>query len=222
MENEEVFILPLLWGRSHHRMLIAVLAGVVLASLPGRAPAADLKKGVELYQAKKYREAADELRLLVESAPDSRQARYYLGLSLVELGRFEDAIRQFQALENDTELGADQIKVGLARAQMGARDMTAAKASLDEALDANPNNPEVHLRLSEWYLHRKDYARAAKAADKSIELAPGTAYAYYFGGIAYSNLRRPDKMVDYFRAFLKLAPDAPETQKVQSLLRSVR
>lgn len=207
------------------RWPVILSPGLVLVCVSAVMAAADLNKGVELYRAKNYRAAAGELRPLVNSEPENGKARYYLALSLLELQDYKEATRQLGMLEKDSdsvEPSPDMVRVALARAQMGVDDLEAAKSSLDKALEANPKNPEVHLRLSEWYLHRKDYANAAKEADRTIEDAPETAYAYYYGGIAYSNLRRQDKMVDYFRKFLKLAPDAREASKVQSLLRSVR
>ena len=42
-------------------------------------------------------------------------------------------------------------------------------------------------------------------------------YFYYYAGLAYSNTKRPDKMVDSFNNFLRLEPKAPEAAGVRHI-----
>ena len=51
---------------------------------------------------------------------------------------------------------------------------------------------------------------------------PENPYAHYYAGLAYNQIKRPDKMLEHFRTFLKLAPEAPEAPKVRALLRGIR
>jgi regulator of sirC expression with transglutaminase-like and TPR domain len=71
-------------------------------------------------------------------------------------------------------------------------------------------------------LHRENHAAAVKALERAIKLDPKKAYSHYYAGIAYGNLKRPDKMAEHFQYFLRLAPEAPEAAKVRSYLRSLR
>lgn len=182
-------------------------------------------RGIELYKEKKYSEAAKQLQTAVEAEPANPVARYYLGLSLLELEKYQEAERYFADLEREAEESPprlDQVKIGLARAQMERKQYDQARKKLDEALELKPDNPEVFLYRGRLNLHLENYGAAAKELDKAIELDPKQPYAHYYAGIAYSNLRRPDRMVNHFQMFLKLAPDAPEAPKVRSLLRGVR
>jgi tetratricopeptide (TPR) repeat protein len=97
-----------------------------------------------------------------------------------------------------------------------------AATLLNEAISLNPDHVHARMLRAEIGLHEKNYKPVAEDAEKVIGLDPNNAYAYYYAGIAFSNLKRPDKMADYFQNFLKLAPNAPEAAKVQSLLRSLR
>ncbi len=188
--------------------------------------AADTQTGIQLYQAGKYKEAAAELGQVVKENPDDRRARYYLGLSLLHQEQYSEAESQFLAAEKETAAGSDpaldQIKVGLARAQMDQKDYDQASASLEAARGVNPNNPDIYVYRGKLELLRESYDAAIEQLQKAIEMDPKSAYAHYYAGMAYSKTRRPDKMVAEFQMFLKLAPNAPEAAKVRSLLKGIR
>jgi len=50
---------------------------------------------------------------------------------------------------------------------------------------------------------------------------PGDPYPYYYAGLAYSRLKRPDRMVDRYQRFIKMKPDAPEVSRIRALLRGI-
>jgi lipoprotein NlpI len=93
---------------------------------------------------------------------------------------------------------------------------------LDEAQAVNPDNAEVYYYRGVLAAHRKDYKAAAESLERAVKLEPDHAYAHYHAGLAYNLLKRPDKMLEHFQAFLKLAPDAPEAQKIRTVVRSAR
>jgi regulator of sirC expression with transglutaminase-like and TPR domain len=73
------------------------------------------------------------------------------------------------------------------------------------------------------YLGRKaKWAESAQDLEKAIQLDPKEPYNHYYIGVAYSNLKKPDKMVEHLQMFLKLAPTAPEAAKCKALLRAVQ
>lgn len=208
------------------KSLSACAVSVFFLLTASQTCAADVAaKGIELYNAYKYEDAAKELRNALDADPNNPATRYYLGLSLLQLGDYKEAEEQLKKAEetkSDQLPREDQIKVGLARVAFGQKEYDKAQAYLDEAASANADNPDVHLYRGVLALHREDYSGAARELEKAIEMNPEAAYAHYYAGLAYSKLRRPDKMVNEFQMFLRLAPDAPEANKVRSLLRSVR
>ena len=186
--------------------------------------AADLGHGKELYEQKNYTEAVSELQPLVDETADHREARYYLALSLIKLDRLDEAKAQLDAIAQADEGAPSEADLKTARAEipMARKEYPAAATLLNEAIALNPDHVQARMLRAEIGLHEKNYKPVAEDAEKVIALDPKNAYAYYYAGIAFSNLKRPDKMADYFQSFLKLAPNAPEAAKVQSLLRSLR
>ncbi|MBI2820731.1 MAG: tetratricopeptide repeat protein [Acidobacteria bacterium] len=216
------------------RTILSILLASALATLGGETVAAapeqaqeQVDRGIELYQAGQYKDAEQVLQEAVSVAPEDVRARYYLGLALLGRGRNKDAVDEFlRAKEALSELESapsrDQIEVGLARAYLERKEYEKARESLDEAEALNASNPDVYLYRGKLHVQRGNYIAAVGELEKALELAAEDPYAHYYAGIAYSNIKRPDKMVDHFQMFLKLAPDAPEAAKVRSLLRSVR
>jgi tetratricopeptide (TPR) repeat protein len=70
--------------------------------------------------------------------------------------------------------------------------------------------------------HKKDNEAAARELEQYLEAHPEFAYAHYYAGMAYSAMRRPDKMLTHFEQFLRMKPDAPEARKVQAVMRATR
>lgn len=71
-------------------------------------------------------------------------------------------------------------------------------------------------------VRRDDWAGAAEAFEKASQLNPTFAYAHYYAGLAYSRVKRPDRVAVHFEQFLKLAPNAPERAAVMSIMRTLR
>ena len=69
---------------------------------------------------------------------------------------------------------------------------------------------------------KKQYKDAIPSLEAAITQDPENSYAYYYAGLAYSNTKRPDKMVESFNNFLRLEPNSPEAAKVRSFLKSSR
>jgi tetratricopeptide (TPR) repeat protein len=197
---------------------LALLSLFALTQLLPAIAEDKLGRAIELYESKNYREAEPALREVLGEDPGNSRARHTLGLVLMELKNYGEAANELQkALESGAP--TDQIQVDLARAYVELHDWDKAEAALRAA---QGDNPEVYYLRGRVASGRKDYAAAAPDFEKAIELNPRHAYAYYYAGIAYNSLKRRDKTVQYFNTFLKLAPDAPEAEKVQSLLRALR
>ncbi len=202
-----------------------LLYTLLLTALVAMVATAAGEEGIELYKQKNYQAAVDKLNATVGQHPEDTEARYYLAMSLIELGQYQQAEGQLEALSPEDQMEKSrqaEVHTALGRAKIGLKQYAAAIQDLNTAVSLAPDDPEAFVRRAEAELQLQQYEPAVKDAEKAISIQPRLAYAHYYAGIAYSNLKRPDKMVEHFRAFLELAPDAPEAAKVQSLLRSLR
>jgi tetratricopeptide (TPR) repeat protein len=200
---------------------IAILSLLALSQLIPLIAEDKLSQAIELYESKKYRDAETLLReVLVEDSSNSR-ARHTLGVVLLELDNAGEAAAE---LQKAVEIGpaTDKLQVDMARACVKLKEWDKAETALKAAEEIKSDNPDVPYYRGMVAAARKDYAASAANFEKAIELNPNNAYAHYYAGLAYNALKRSDKTVQHLDAFLRLAPDAPEAKKVQSVLRSFR
>jgi tetratricopeptide (TPR) repeat protein len=78
------------------------------------------------------------------------QARYYLGLALLDLRRPTDAIREMQ-LVVESGANAAEAYLGLGTAYLDAGRVDDALIALREAARLDPSRPETHIQLSRAY-----------------------------------------------------------------------
>lgn len=203
------------------RLFNAAVSIAVLAFTGLAYQGADLERGIELYNARKYADAEPVLVQAVQGDSENARAHEYLGLARLSLGKLDEAEAQ---LSRAQELAptSDTVKVGLARVRIEKQQFDGAEESLKSAREINGDNPDVPLYSGALKLAKKEYQGAIVDLNDAIARKPDNAYAYYYAGIAYSALKQQDKMINSFQTFLKLAPDAPQSDKVKSLLRSVR
>jgi tetratricopeptide (TPR) repeat protein len=217
----------------------------VLASLlPGQSTEDRMGKSRKLIEAREYKTAEAALREILSEEPANAEAGCLLGLSLLGQEKFKEAEAALLTAEKElpptattekaepgrderetapsTRFMADDIQIALAQAYMGQNQLNKAEAALSRAENVRRSNPDLYFYRGMLDAHRKDYAASARDMDKTIEMDPKRAEAYYYAGIAYNQIKQPDKMVERFQSFLKLAPDAPEAAKVKALLRSIR
>jgi tetratricopeptide (TPR) repeat protein len=200
------------------RSFLLVLGALLLI---GSAQRQELEDGIRLYQENKFMDAQQVLRQVIENDAENPQAHYYLALSLLGLEKLEDAEVEMN-LAAEWGLPADKAKVGLARVFMKKGETAQALTVLNLAEQDDAENSELYYYRGIVKASRQDFAGSAADLEKAIQLEPSNPYSYYYAGMSYSRLKRPDKMVNHFQTFLRLAPKAPEAPKVQSLLRSVR
>jgi tetratricopeptide (TPR) repeat protein len=194
----------------------SLMAALTLATVL----AADVQRGKQLYEEKNYRDAERELQQVASAEPDNAEAQKYLGLARIQLGKVSEAEAP---LKKANELAGDAgTKLGLARIAIEQKDLEGAEALINQAAESDADNADIPFNRGLIKASRKQYADSVKDLEAAIQKNPDNAYAHYYAGLSYNALKRPDKMIEHFQKFVKLAPDAPEKARVQSILKSVR
>jgi tetratricopeptide (TPR) repeat protein len=198
-----------------------VAAVIAMAGWTATAFAQDVERGVELYRAFKFAEAE---QVLVEAAQADREnvrALEFLGLSQLGLGKTREAEETLNKA-HDLAPESDSVKVAQARVSIEAQQLERAESLLGDAASINKDNPEIALYMGAIKLAQRNYQGAVNDLNTALSMKTTNPYAHYYAGLAWNGLKKPDRMVDNFQAFLRLAPDAPEAARVRSLLRAVR
>jgi len=153
-----------------------------------RGTAVALEKAVRHYHAHRYEQALTELQGLGEEAGGSPEADYYLGLTLTQLGRHEDALL---ALEKVVNSHFSFLHIMQARMVLGYIYSVTGRFRLAEFEFAKVN--EMGLQSSQafaalgyvCYAQRK-VPESIEALTKALELDPRNANALNSLGFIYA------------------------------------
>ncbi len=182
---------------------------------------ADLGKGMERFKERDYPAAEQEMRAVVEMEPRNAEALRVLGLSLVRQGKSAESIA---VLESAVAVGPDfpDAKLALAAGFAAEKRYPEAEKLIDEVTVQKSDHDDLPYYRGMMAVLRKQYKDAVPHLETAIEKDPENGYAYYYAGLAYSNTKRPDKMVGAFNNFLRLEPKSPDAAKVRSFLKASR
>ena len=167
-----------------------------------------------LFQSGAYDEA-------VEASQNADPASIYVAAqAMVKADQGDRAREQFSRLresDNPTWQLIAQSGEALVGGD-GGRAVTLAR----QAVEAGGDNPFAFYQLGLAAIKSNDWGTASSALARSAELKPDFAYAHYYAALSYQRARQLPRAAEHFDAFLRLAPDAPERQAVQAIMRTLK
>jgi len=203
---------------TRNRSLFAVLTALAVWILPGstvNVSAEGQKPEVQrLFQSGAYEQA-------VESARDGDPASTYLAAqALLRMDRTDAAKAEFARLRgSDNPAWRLTAESGEA---LAANDAGRAIELARQATEADGGNAMAFYQLGLSASKALDWGTAASALTTAIELKPDFAYAHYYAALVRQRQRQLPAAAQHFEAFLRLAPEAPERQAVQAIMRSLK
>jgi tetratricopeptide (TPR) repeat protein len=163
---------------------------------------------------------ADVISQVASAGPSASAVdAWFASQSKLRLGQRTEALDDLMRLSAAAADPGVQVAARLAVARLNS-DSAALEQARGEAA-AHSSNVIAQYELGLSYAAGSDFAAAAQAFDRCIDIAPTFAYAYYQSALAYERVGRPDLMANRFDRFVRLAPNAPERPQVDSVLRTV-
>jgi tetratricopeptide (TPR) repeat protein len=197
-------------------MQVAMTIAFALMLGAAQAPA-DVR---QLFDSGRYQ---DVVKANDQAAPDNERTsrlRYLTAQSYAKLNDGDAARRTYQRL---AESGASPwASIGKSAVQLMDKQLDQSLESANQAVRAGDSLPEAHYQRGIVLMSKTEYGEAAGAFARATQLDPTFAAAHYYGGLANYRAKRIDLMTNSFEAFVKLAPNAPERQEVEAILRTVR
>lgn len=159
----------------------------VLARKPD-TPQAELGLAEALLRQQKTANAVDVLEAYLKQAPDDRQARFERSVALQDLNRFEESLAELDRVDQATAPTAESLKLR-GSIYMQENKWPEADTSLQKALAAAPNDPELHAWLGHTKMELHDYASAESELRRSLAISSAEidalrdlAGVYYLSG----------------------------------------
>jgi tetratricopeptide (TPR) repeat protein len=166
--------------------------------------------GESYFQADKVDKASESFLKLIKLDPTARSYAY-LGISFLNLGRFNDAKQYFQdGLKLDPHNSACLFNLGLIAVRQ--EDYTQGEAMLEQALHFNPDFPAALLELANLRMVSKKYSEAIDLLRKYVKISRSPATGYYKLAMAERNLHETeaaDRDLKVFQTLSKKASIGP-------------
>lgn len=148
------------------------------AQSPPSTEAADRERGIELYRAKNFVEAAKVLKNAVKKNDADEQAWYYLGLALTQQPKeLQDASRAFEAAIKLNPNSA-AAHTGLSYVLLRRNKFSEALKEAQTAIRLEPGIANAHYVVGVVQLNAGAHEDALTAAVEAIKLNPKLAAAY--------------------------------------------
>ena len=202
---------------TRNRTLFAAMLALGVWIVPGApviSAAAEQKPEVQrLFQSGSYEQ-------VVEAARDGDPASTYLAAqALLKLNNMEGVAAEFARLKGN---GPAWSLVGESGEALAASDAGRAVELARRATETDGENPFAFYQLGLSASKGSDWGGATAAFNRALELKPDLAYAHYYAALAAQRQRQLPTAAQHFEAFLRLAPEAPERQAVQAIMRSLK
>ena len=135
-----------------------------------------LALGMAFFADQQYDQAATTLGLLPKDDPNAREADFYRGLSYIYTGSYVKAEDAFAFVSQQLPLPEVVNDQGVAASRRG-KDATAL---FQQAIAADPDDPDYQFNLAVALAHKNDPQGALAPIGKAIKLRPGDTEAQAF------------------------------------------
>lgn len=200
---------------SGNRTICALAVAFAVSNLLATSAFAGQRPEVQrLFQSGAYDQAVD-------AAQNADPASIYVAAqAMVKAEQGDRAREQFSRLRANDNPGW-QLIAQSGEALVGG-DTGRGVALARQAVEAAGDNPFAFYQLGMAAIKANDWGTATAALSRAAELKGDFAYAHYYAALSYQRARQLPKAAEHFDAFLRLAPDAPERQAVQAIMRTLK
>ncbi|HZH91953.1 MAG TPA: tetratricopeptide repeat protein [Pyrinomonadaceae bacterium] len=169
--------------------------------------------GLAHFKSSKNDEAARAFTRVVSLNPKFAPALAYLGMTYIELGRYDEAVKLYeQALAIDASAGIVNYLVADALLKQNSADMARVESHLVRAVRSDETFAPARLALAKVHLRDNRLTEAVAQLERVVRLAPDLAEAHYQLGRVYGRLKRTTEAQTALANFKRLN----EAQKEQA------
>lgn len=191
-----------------------------LAEVPEAARAL-FQKALQFDSDGENQKAIDNLKAAISLYPKFPLALNQLGVQYLKIGQ---ANRAIEPLKSAANLSPDAFtpKLNLGIALLESQQFAEAENELREALKI-ASTPTAHMYLGLALAHLHNSGDAEKELKTAIESSNDQlSIAHYYLGGLYWQIRQYHRAAEELETYLRLAPNAPDAQRVRGTIKELR
>lgn len=154
---------------------------------------------------KEFRKAIEEFRLILSSNPNNERATYYLALSHIEIGEYDQALRILDSINPDSEFYSESL-VQKAFTHEKKKNLVKSLQFAKQAYGHQPNNRIIVNYLGSVYRRLDRSREAIKIYKKFLRSNPNDEAIYYSLGATYYSMEEEEKSINTMKELIKINP----------------
>ncbi len=180
----------------------------------------DFTAASEYTYAKMYPEALRLYYQLKIKSPFWGEPRYQIASILITQKQFNLARPEIDTCLMISPYEKDFLKLDYSYYR-DLGDFNKAKEKVFDALLIYPNDYDMQTDLAIIYYRLKDIVNADSTAKEVLRQDPSQTYAYLIRGFIAEIKKQPKQAIAFFKEFVRLAPDEPETPDIRKRLNNL-
>lgn len=160
--------------------------------------------------------AVTAAQAVLSSSPLAQRGRFFAAVSLVELGKFDDAFEGFTASAAGVPpavAAAALNNLGVVQLRRGSFERGLPTYFFTRAADADPGDPDILFNLGYAYILEKNYQGAIYWLRETVRRDPTDAEAHYLLGVALQHTDSPVEATREMELAKQLSSQLPELEK---------
>lgn len=176
-----------------------------------------LSKGNELYTQKRYEEAIEEYKNILEANPGLYVINRNIGNCYYELEDYDSAIKYYEKVLEE-EPDSEETLITLGNIYLEKGELEKGLSYFEKIDEEKITNPLTFYNIGTSFFNKGKIDKAIDYYSKAISLNPDLADAYYQLGLCYINANEKLKAKDNLTKFIELAPDTDKAATARKLL----
>jgi tetratricopeptide (TPR) repeat protein len=165
-----------------------------------------IREIIQLYiDPKQYDDAIVVLEGMLKGMPHSSDLQYLAGVSYDGKGDDDNAMRYFKMVESSNRFYENAV-VHTSIIYQEQEKITEAIATIEEAIENIPNNPEFMLYLGSFYEEIEAYADAETALKKGLDIDPEHVRIQFRLGVVYDKWGKKSDSIASMQKVIALDP----------------
>jgi tetratricopeptide (TPR) repeat protein len=198
-----------------------------IPALQDETTIAIFEEGNELYEQKKYAEAAAKFEEFMAKNPTIYQANINIGNSYREMGEYDKALAAYNKIlekvkeekgsyQGDETAAKALANIGETYVKQG--NLEKANDSFRQAIEISPEDEVLAFNVGKIYFAQGNTDKAVEYFLLSIKIKQDWAPAHLQLGYTYLNKGEYKLALESFSRFLELAPDDPQAPSIKNLI----